>query len=275
MPNRSRTALIAAAIGGVALAVLLVAGAAVFLSTQGSGATPGPVAGASPSPPVSSPGTSAPDASPTTAPGGPIAEKMVAILHHDPFQSHIQESTVARSTTASPSAGVTTLRLTATAEGDVSGPDVDLHVTGTGNGPAVDRQVVAVGDAAWIRPAGAAWAVHPRSEVASSIDGLLKTIALIDDPTQLVDLGVETVEGQALHHLTAATSIVYRSADAEGSYHTFDVWVTAEGVPVIAKASFDANQGTNQLVGNVDIHYSKVGGPITIEPPAGAPTLKP
>ena len=265
-PNRRRTSLVAAAIGGVALSVLLIAAAAVYLSNRPAGeALPsGGVADASPS------SAAAGSSTPTTPPGGPLAEAMVAVLHHDPFVGHVEESTVARST-----AGTTTVRLTATAKGDVSGPDVDVHVTATGAGPAVDQDVVAHGGSAWIRPAGGSWTVHPRADVATSIDGLLRTIALIDDPTQLVDVGVETIDGQPLHHLAAATSIVYQSADAEGSYHDFDVWVTDKGVPVLAKASFTADQGTNALVGNVDIRYSDIGGPITIKPPAGAPTLKP
>jgi len=105
---------------------------------------------------------------------------------------------------------------------------------------------------------------------------LLSTIRLLDDPHQLVDTGVELVDGQALHHLTAVGFIAYRSPDgADGSYDNFDVWVTDSGIPVIAKASFSASQGTNAIVGNTDIRYTRVGGPIAIAPPVGAPTLKP
>ena len=148
------------------------------------------------------------------------------------------------------------MTITAKASGDISGSDVSLHVTGTGAGPAVDQEVVAVGGTAWIRPAGGDWAAHPRAEAASAIDGVIKAIRLIDDPTQLVDAGVETVDGRPLHHLAAATTIVYRSGDGDGSYDSFDVWVTDTGVPVIAKASFSAQQGANALVGNTDVHYT-------------------
>lgn len=208
----------------------------------------------------------------STAPGGKLAEALVAALHHDPFLAHIVESTVARST-----AGTNTVTITAKASGDVSGKDVSLHVSGTGAGPAVDQDLVSIGGTTWIRRGSATtWEVHPRASAASAIDGLLSTIRLLDDPNQLVDTGAELVDGQALHHLTAVGFIAYRSPDgAAGSYDNFDVWVTDAGIPVIAKASFSASQGTNAIVGNTDIRYSGVGGPIAIVPPVGAPTLKP
>lgn len=208
----------------------------------------------------------------SAAPGGKLAQAMVAALHHDPFIGHVDESIVARST-----AKTVTVNVTAKAVGDIVGRDVAIHATGTGAGPATDDDIVTVGDAAWTRSAGAqAWQPHPRTAVAASVDGLLKTIQLIDDPNQLADIGVEQVDGQFLHHLTAAGTIAYRSADgADGAYDTFDVWVTDQGIPVLAKASFSAAQGENAIVGNTDIRYSNIGGAIRISPPAAASSPSP
>lgn len=201
--------------------------------------------------------------------GGPLATKLVAVLHADPFRAHIEETTVARST-----AGNVTVRLTAKAVGDVSGKDVALHVTSTGAGAPVDREVVSLGSATWIRDTGATtWDVHRRSDAAQSIDGLLDTIRLIEDPSELADAGTDTVEGQALHHLTAVGSIAYRSPDgADGAYDRLDVWTTDAGIPVLVQGSFSASEGVNALVGNVTIRYSDVGKPVTITAPSGAPT---
>lgn len=201
-----------------------------------------------------------------------MAEALIRTLRADPFIAHVEETTVARTTTRA-----LAINVTAKAVGDVSGKDVALHVTGTGNGPAVDQELVSVGDAVWIRRGGSTtWEVHPRSAAASAIDGILATIRLIDDPNQLVDVGVEEVDGRQLHHLTAAGSIAYSSADgAAGAYDRFEVWATADGVPVLAKGAFSAALGTDSVVGNVDVRYSQVGGPITIAPPSGAPTLAP
>lgn len=198
----------------------------------------------------------------------PLASALIATLGAGSFAAHVDESIVARS-----SANGRTVTITAKAMGDVSGRDVSIHATGTGAGPAVDQEIITVGDRAWVRSASSAsWVEHPRSDVSSSVDGLLQTIRLIDDPRQLSDAGVETVDGRSLHHLTALGTVVYRSPDgAEGTYDSFDVWVTDRGVPVLAKASFSASQGGNAIVGNVDVRYDLVGGPITIRPPAGTP----
>jgi hypothetical protein len=240
--------------GAAVAAVLFVAVAALGIGRPGASVEPSSSAGLAEATPSS--------ASSTAPPGGPIAEALVAALHKSPFVAHVDETTVARST-----AGTTTVTVRAAAAGDVSGKNVSLHVTGTGAGPAVDQEVISVGDTAWIRPKGGAWVTHPRADAASAIDGLLQTIALVSDPNQLADLGVETLDGRSVHHLTAATTILYESGDVAGSYQDFDVWVTAAGIPVRMKGSFAASEGDNALVGNVDIQYSQVGGPITIKPP--------
>ena len=234
--------------------------------------------GAKPAPAGGSPPPSSPSAVQSPAPsrrgsalvgGGALAEKLVAALHADPFRAHIDETTVARST-----AGTVTVTLTAKAIGDVSGKDVALRVTSTGAGTPVDQEVVSLGGTTWIRRTGATtWEVHRRSEASASIDGLLTTIRLLDDPSELADAGTDTVDGRSLRHLTAVGSIAYRSPDgADGAYDRLDVWTTDAGIPVLVKGSFSASQGTNALVGNVTIRYSDVGQPVTINPPSGAPT---
>jgi hypothetical protein len=238
---------------------------AVAALQRGGGATPVPS-----SPPPSS--AVAPSPTPTGSAlsgGGPLAQKLVAALHADPFRAHIDETTVARSTN-----GTVTITLTAKAEGDVSGRDVALHVTSTGGGPAVDQEVVSVGSTTWIRRTGATtWEVHRRLDAAASIDGLLTTIRLIDDPSQLADAGPDTLDGQTVRHLTAIGTIGYRSPEGvDASYDRLDVWTTDAGVPVLVRGSFSGQNGTNSVVGNVSIRYSDVGKPVTISPPGGAPT---
>jgi hypothetical protein len=246
-------------------ALIAVAGAGVALTGCGQPAVASPSAAAA----SVQAGASAPAASGLTTPGGPIAEALVRVLRADPFLAHVESTTVARTT----SAGLS-IRITAKAVGDVSGKDVSLHVTSTGAGPDVEQDLVSVGDTVWIRRGGAAtWEVHPRASAASAIDGLLATIRLIGDPDALIDEGVESIDGRQLHHLSAAGWIDYRPGDGStGAYDRFDVWVTPEGVPVIAKGAFSAERGTDSIVGNTDVRYSQVGGPIAIVPPPGAPS---
>jgi hypothetical protein len=253
----------------VAMATVLAACASASAPLRTT--TPAAGASAAPSAGPASTGAIAPSAS-TSPGGGKLAEALVAALHADPFIAHVDESIVASSLT-----GATRITLTAKAIGDVSGRDMAMHATGTGGGPPTDQQIVSVGDVAWVRAKGAStWDVHPRTDVASSLDGLLHTIRLLDDPSQLVDSGVETLDGASVHHLTAPGFVKYQSPSGlDGSYDTFEIWVTDAGVPVLVKATFSAAQGVNSISGSTEIRYSKVGGPIEITPPAGAPTLAP
>ncbi len=207
----------------------------------------------------------------SASPGGALAEAAIKALNANPFLGHVAVTTVARDATKA-----TLERETATASGDISGSDVDLHVTDVGgSNPAVDQDVVVAGDTAWIRPAGGSWIAHPRGDVSASLDGLRETVSLLADPAQLVDLGVETIDGQQLHHLSAANGVTYQSASGTGAYDSLDLWVTETGVPVIAKGSFNATYGQTPVVGSVDIRYSDLGKAVTIRPPDGAPTLAP
>jgi hypothetical protein len=251
------------------IAVLAVLGvvAVVVLAAFARGGGAAAIASSSPRSSIA-PSSPSPTGSALTG-GGPLAQKLVAALHSDPFRAHIDETTVARSTT-----GNVTITLTAKAEGDVSGRDVALHVTSTGGGPAVDQEVVSLGSTTWIRRTGATtWEVHRRLDAAASIDGLLSTIQLIDDPSLLADAGPDTLDGQAVRHLTAIGTIGYRSPDGvDASYDRLDIWTTGAGIPVLVRGSFSGQNGTNSVVGNVSIRYRDVGEPVTISPPGGAPT---
>jgi hypothetical protein len=217
-------------------------------------------------------GASSASSGPSIAPGGKVAEALVAALHVDPFVAHVDEAILASTITNG-----RRLTITANAVGDVSGPDVAIRTTGTGNGPATDEQIVTIGDVAWIRPTKAtAWEVHPRSLVAPSLEGLLSTIQPLDDPQVLVDMGIEDLDGVKVHHLTAVGAVAYHSLNGiDGLYDTFDIWATDTGIPVLMKATFSEVQDVNSITGSTEIRYSKVGGPITITAPAGAPSLAP
>lgn len=250
----------------VALVVVTFA-ACASSSAPARTATPQVAASAAPSAGAAS---VAPAAS--TGSASKVVEALIAALHVNPFQAHIDESILASSLT-----GATKVQVTAKAVGDISGGDVALHITGTGGGPATDQEIVSVGEEAWIRAKGAStWELHPRTDVGPSLDGLLQTIRLIRDPAQLVDTGVEQVDGKSLHHLLAPMAVPYQSPDGiDGTYESFEIWTTDAGSPVLVKATFTAAQDTNSITGSTEIHYSQVGGPITITPPAGAPTLAP
>ena len=265
-------------LGGIVVAVVLVAaGAAAIAIGGGARSSPGPsvrIAGASASAAASTGGGgSLVPGSPSPPTGGPIAEAVVAALRADPFVGHFEESIISSSIT-----GGRRLTLTATTVGDVSGRDASIVSSSTGNGLPTEQRYVSVGDVAWFRSKGdAGWTVATRASVAGSIDPRLAAVRAVEDAGLLADLGVETLDGQTVHHFTALSGVPFELPDGvQGNYATFDVWATATGVPVRVKATFVQTNGSNSsLSGNVDIRYSRIGGPITIVPPAGAPTLAP
>lgn len=255
-------------------------GAALLVAVLVAACSSTPSPTATPSAPAASPVASSGGLLPSIAPGSPnpsaaiggkVAEALVATLHANPFIAHFEESILSSSLTNG-----TRITLTAKAVGDASGRDVNIHSSTTGGGPATNQDFVSVGDVAWFRSTGDPdWTVSERSGVAASIDQLLATVQLIDDPNLLVDTGVEELDGQSVHHLTGDAVSFHLPNGIAGNYYSFDVWATASGVPVLVKATFSQVQGINSITGGVEIHYSKVGGPITITPPAGAPTLAP
>jgi hypothetical protein len=242
--------------------------AALVVAACGTAASPSP----SPAAPTSSPpaGPSAApssSASPSLVAGGPLVELAVAKLNSDPLVTHFKE------TATGDSAGRTVI---ATLEGDISGKDMAYHLSGTSAGQAVDFELVLVGDTAWGRQGGGAWSATPAADVKGSIDSLVGAIRLIHDPAQLADLGPQTIEGRDLRHLTAAVEIPYSvSTGAKGRYDAFDIWVEADGTPVLVSTAFSGELGSTRATGTTEIRFSNFGGPITIVPPVDAPSLKP
>jgi hypothetical protein len=152
-----------------------------------------------------------------------------------------------------------------------------LHVVTTTGGKTTDQDFVVVGDSAYERSAGGAWTKAPRSAVTTTIDNAIKTIRLTSDPAELAHVGLETVDGRQLHHLTGTAKILSNPASGGvGQFDAFDVWVEEDGTPVLAKTSFSASDATgSKITGSTEFHYSKFGGPIPIAAPSVAPSIAP
>jgi hypothetical protein len=117
----------------------------------------------------------------------------------------------------------------------------------------------------------------PRSRVASTLENLFTSIRLVSDARDLREVGPETINGQALHHLTASRPIPYApSSGGTGQYDVFDIWVMDDGTPVLAKTAFSATDAAgNKGSGTTDFEFSKFGGPIEIVAPSVAPSVSP
>lgn len=226
---------------------------------------PSVAASVAPSTAVSAPAS---DAASQTAGGGPLAETVVAKLAKEPLVLHVEQVATVETTVNG-----TKVSANVTLTGDVKGPDLSLTFAGTSGGQAIDQDLVVVGDTAYVRTGDGPWSTSPRSIVEATLANLIKAIRLVDDPQDLRNVGVETIDGQSLHHLTANGTIPYApSSGGTGQYDIFDMWVLDDGTPVLVKTAFSATDvAGNKATGTTDFKFSKFGGPIEIAAPSVGP----
>ena len=207
-------------------------------------------------------------ASPSAVAGGPIVELAVAKLNARPFRAHVEEIATAETTPASSSGTVNV-----TMAGDFNDQDLSVHLSGTSAGTVLDLELAVVGDTAWVRQGSAAWTSAPRSSVASSLESMIVALQLVHDPKQLQEVGIESVDGQSLHHLTKAADIPYTvTTGTIGSYDALDLWVRDDGTPVKLTARFTGKQGSVTASGTIEVRFSRFGETIEIKPPEAAPS---
>ena len=217
--------------------------------------------------------TVAPSAPPSiaasqTAAGGPLAEALVAKLAADPLILHIEQVATAEATVNG-----TKSTVDVTLTGDISGDDLSLTIKGSGGGQVLDQELVVLDETSFVRSGGGPWQSAPRSAVESTLADLVKAIRLVSDPQDLRVVGPETIDGQALQHLTASRAIPYApSTGGSGQYDVFDIWVLDDGTPVLAKTAFSATDlAGNKGTGTTEFTFSRFGGPIEIVAPSVAP----
>jgi hypothetical protein len=153
---------------------------------------------------------------------------------------------------------------------DLSDRDMNASVlTKTAGKTTTDLDIVAVGKSVYAREGNGRWRSGPRSIVEQNITDVIGAIPVIRDPAHLRYVGVETIDKRQLQHLTALRKITYMmSIGQKATFDTFDIWVEADGTPVLMKGKVSAIgpygveiEGTNEL------HFSKFDGPIKIEAP--------
>jgi hypothetical protein len=257
----------------VRAAITVAIGFTVFAcntATSSAPATVGPspwVQAATPSPTAVATPTALASPSRAALHGDPHAVALVTALSSVPLITHLEQTATAvqgNGTTAD-----------VTLSADISGDDMSMRLSTSFAGKTTEQDVVAVGDWAYTRTDGGVWSRSPRAISAAALDGVIKAIRLTDDPADLRYVGVETIDGKQLDHLTASRRIPYPSTGATGQFDAFDVWTEADGTPVLAKTAFSATSNAVKITGTTESHYSKFGGPIEIAAPSVAPSAAP
>ena len=225
--------------------------------------------GGTPSPSVSAEAASIPVASPTAAAwtdGAALARAVVAKLQGDPFVAHVEQIADAK-TTETTADGKTVERpnVQITASYDFAGEDMRASLTASSPGSTRKSEMAAVGDTFWTREDGGDYVAMARSaEVQQGLDDMLRTVRITDDPTALQYIGLETIDGEELHHIAALPGRVPYSS---GTFDALDIYVRADGTPVLLNGTFTTKAAGVVVVGTTAVAYSRFGGPITIEAP--------
>lgn len=231
------------------------------------------------SPAVSAPSSAAPaSASPTASPeptadateagaANSIAAALVAALASDPLVTHLEQTASAVTTN-----GTETASVDVTLVGDISGRDIDIHITASGD-QVLDQELVVAGDSAYAREAGGVWQTGSRSALESTVNGLISNVRLVDDASLLRYVGAEEKDDRPAHHFVAEGLIPYLPASGgSGQYDTFHIWTEADGTPVRFEGTFSATDSSgNDVTGTLDLAFSQFGGPIEIAAPEDAP----
>ena len=161
------------------------------------------------------------------------------------------------------------LKMTATFTLDVSDGDMNLHMTDKTNGKTSKVDLIAVGTSVYAREGSAKWRKQPRAAWEQTLSDAIRDLNPIKDPAHLAYVGVETIDKQKLHHLTAVKKFPYVLADGQrGTYEKFDIWVQEDGTPVLAKGKISAIGAYGiEIKGTNELRFSKFGGKIKISAP--------
>jgi hypothetical protein len=212
-------------------------------------------------------------ATPTPAPsvdGLALAAAVVAKLRADPFVTHIEQ--IADATTTETTADGQTVErpnVQIKSSYDFSGDDMRASMTATSPDSTSQSEMAAVGDTFWTRVNDGEFVVMPRNaETEQALEEMYRTVRITDDPSVLQYVGLETIEGQDLHHLAAAPGQV---PYASGTFDALDLYVLADGTPVLVQGVFTNKAPGVVVVGKTAVKYTSFGGPITIEAPTTTP----
>jgi hypothetical protein len=197
---------------------------------------------------------------------GAYARAMVAALASDRLTTHVvQTSTVTTTVGKIKTTVKTTLTL------DLSSRDLKSHLTTTAAGKTSTKDLVVLGKTAYTRTNRGTWSKQFRNPFEKSVTAIIDGLRLARTSANLRYVGIETVGGRKLHHLTASRVLPYAVAGkVTGQYDTFDFWTEENGTPVLAKVSYTAKASNGaKIQGSTEVRFTKFGGPIKIVKPTG------
>lgn len=203
--------------------------------------------------------------------GGPLARLVVERMARTPFSARIEVHTTSLTKTDTASAD-----LSATETGAISGTDLDLTIDGLSGGTKLHSRVIVIGDTVYASNRDGRWEVSSRTQMAFAIDAILLEVRRTVNGDDLADLGEETLDGRAVHHLTLTAPVtIHDPVNGEIVFDAFDLWVLADGSPVLRRTESHASKGVMTSSGISETHYDGFGTAIEIRPPKLPATPEP
>lgn len=159
-------------------------------------------------------------------------------------------------------------------EMDAEGKDFAGTVSITSDGQPIDAEVVRVDGTSYVRPAGGAW-----QAVDDAGSQPVNPFVLLESAAELEYIGEATWQGQTLHQLRTAKWLGDAPASMESETltdvmlvdHTFDIFVTAQGVPIGGELTAELGgsvSGRPATITNSYVYtFTDVGEAVTIQAP--------
>jgi hypothetical protein len=228
--------------------------ALALVACAAKGPTPPPV-------PVFHPG---PTPARSVDPDLKYADAMIAKFASDPLIFHVVQTIKLTATDDTDS-----LRVTGSITMDASDGNTKVNLVLKAAGKTIKVDQVAIGSSIWSRIGSGRWSKGLLSTYEQDISDTVRALQPIRDSAHLTYVGVEKIDKQKLHHLTANRKFPYVMADGQrGTYDKFDIWVQEDGTPVLAKGKVSVIGAYGiEIKGTTELHYSKFGGKIKITAP--------
>ena len=220
--------------------------------------------GAAPTP---APATAAP--APTPAPsidlGPQYIRGAVAAFATDPLVLHgvVSENLVI-------TAGKDSAKLDKSMTVDLSGRDMNAHLTSKSKGKTTTVDLVMVDLSAYVRVGKDKFKTSTRAAYTEAYMDIVQSLRLVRHPSYLSYVGAETIDAVQLQHLVAIRDVPYFTDTGDAAtVKKLDLWVDQNGTPVLAKLKYSmVGPHGSEVEGTKEVRFSKFDGPITIAAPA-------
>ena len=195
--------------------------------------------------------------------GGQLVALVVERMARRPFRTRLE---VRETTVTTTESGATTVD--GTHSGVINDQDFDLQMHFTSAGNLTQTHVVAIGETVYLKVNEAAWQVSDRANSAAAIEVALREIRRTLNAGDLADLGAETLDGQAVHHLTmTAPGAIHDPRNPLIVYDAYELWVLMDGSPVRRKEAVHVSKGSLTSTYTSEVRYSGFGEPVRIVAP--------